>query len=116
MGERLKLLVMAPPGDIHVPDPFMGHIVSLKCHGILLFFQDPNEKKSCRTDWFQTAPSVNISVFAKVAVPDESYIEVNRVICKMHIVFEGGKSLFEETLVLRNVRLLLLCILNYNLW
>ena len=59
--------------------------------------------KSCRTDWFQTAPSINISVFAKTSVPDHSYVEVNRVKCKMYLVFEGGKSIFEQTLVLKNV-------------
>ncbi|XP_045195344.2 cysteine and histidine-rich domain-containing protein 1-like [Mercenaria mercenaria] len=59
-------------------------------------------KKNCRLDWFQTGPNVNISVFAKVAVPDKTVIEVNQVVCKIHIVFEGGKSVYEHELILRN--------------
>lgn len=59
-------------------------------------------KKSCRVDWFQTSPNVNISVFAKVAEPAKTYVEVNQVVCNIHIVFEGGKSLFEQKLILRN--------------
>lgn len=59
-------------------------------------------KKSCRLDWFQTGPFVNISVFAKVAVPDKTVVEVNQVVCKMSIMFEGGKSLYEHKLILRN--------------
>ena len=74
------------------------------CQKLFIFFlQDPDKKKTCRTDWFQTAPSINISVFAKTSVPEQSYVEVNRVKCKMYLVFEGGKSIFEQTLVLRNV-------------
>lgn len=64
--------------------------------------EDPDKMKSCRTDWFQTAPSINISVFAKTSIPDQSYVEVNRVKCKIYLVFEGGKSIFEQTLVLKN--------------
>lgn len=67
------------------------------------FFQNADTKKSCRLDWFQTGPNVNISVFAKVAVPDKTVIEVNQVVCKMSIVFEGGKSVYEHKLILRNV-------------
>ena len=53
-------------------------------------------------------------MFAKVAVPDQSYVEVNRVICKIHIVFEGGKSLYEQTLVLRNVSFLSIVDIDIN--
>ena len=54
-------------------------------------------------------------MFAKVAVPDQSYVEVNRVICKIHIVFEGGKSLYEQTLVLRNVSFLIIVDIDINM-
>lgn len=54
-------------------------------------------------DWFQTGPNVNISVFAKAAVPDKTYVEVNQVTCNIYITYEGGKSLYEQTVVLRNV-------------
>lgn len=46
---------------------------------------------------------MNLSVFAKVAVPDQTYVEVNQVVCNIHIVFEGGKSVFDEKIILRNV-------------
>lgn len=59
------------------------------------------EKKSCRFDWHQTPSTVSLSIFAKVAVPEKCSITVNRVRCVIKIVFDGGKSLFEKDLVLR---------------
>ncbi|KAH3726118.1 cysteine and histidine-rich domain-containing protein 1-like [Dreissena polymorpha] len=59
-------------------------------------------QKSCRLDWFQTGPNTNISVFAKLAVPDRTYVEVNRIVCNIHIVFDGGKSVFKQSIILRN--------------
>ncbi|KAL4232624.1 Cysteine and histidine-rich domain-containing protein 1 [Mactra antiquata] len=64
--------------------------------------ENADQKKSCRLDWFQTGPNVNLSVFAKVAVPDQTYIEVNQVVCNIHIVFDGGKSVYDEKIILRN--------------
>lgn len=58
-------------------------------------------RKTCRVDWFQTSPAVNISVFAKLAVPEKTYVEVNQVTCHIYVTFEGGKSVFEQTLALR---------------
>lgn len=55
-------------------------------------------KKSCRFDWHQTNKQVVISVFSKVPFPDESYAKANRLQCSIHIVFEGGKSIFERTI------------------
>jgi len=57
-------------------------------------------------DWFQTGPNVNLSVFSKAAVPDKTYVEVNQVVCHIYITYEGGKSLYEQTFILRNVSLL----------
>lgn len=57
--------------------------------------------KTCRLDWFQTGPDVNVSVFAKLTVPEQSYVEVNKVVCNIHIVFDGGKSQYDRTLILR---------------
>nr|XP_022295014.1 cysteine and histidine-rich domain-containing protein 1-like [Crassostrea virginica] len=59
------------------------------------------EKKSCRFDWHQTPSTVSLSIFAKVAVPEKCTITANRVRCVINIVFDGGKSLFEKDLVLR---------------
>ncbi|XP_062580446.1 cysteine and histidine-rich domain-containing protein 1-like [Saccostrea cucullata] len=59
------------------------------------------EKKSCRFDWHQTPSTVSLSVFAKVAVPEKCSITVNRVRCVIKIIFEGGKSLFERDIILR---------------
>ncbi|XP_052810272.1 cysteine and histidine-rich domain-containing protein 1-like isoform X1 [Mya arenaria] len=59
-------------------------------------------KKNCRMDWFQTGPNINISVFSKLPAPDQTYVEVNRITCHIHITFEGGKSIFNQTLILRN--------------
>ncbi|XP_056016372.1 cysteine and histidine-rich domain-containing protein 1-like [Ostrea edulis] len=59
------------------------------------------EKKSCRFDWHQTPSTVSLSVFAKVAVPEKCCITTNRVRCIIKIVFEGGNSLFEKDLILR---------------
>ncbi|XP_067674465.1 cysteine and histidine-rich domain-containing protein 1-like isoform X2 [Haliotis asinina] len=61
------------------------------------------EKKACRFDWHQTGPIVCLSVFAKVANPDFSHIEANKVFLRVHIVFDGGKSIFEKEFVLRDV-------------
>lgn len=61
------------------------------------------EKKSCRFDWHQTPSTVSLSIFAKVAVPEKCSITVNRVRCVVKIVFDGGMSLFEKDLVLREV-------------
>ncbi|KAL3889524.1 hypothetical protein ACJMK2_001862 [Sinanodonta woodiana] len=60
-------------------------------------------EKTCRLDWFQTAPDVTVSVFAKLAIPEKTYVEANRVSCNIHIVYEGGKSVFTKTLVLKDV-------------
>ncbi|KAK3594810.1 hypothetical protein CHS0354_002848 [Potamilus streckersoni] len=60
-------------------------------------------EKTCRLDWFQTGPDVTVSVFAKLAIPEKTYVEANRVSCNIHIVFEGGKSLWTKTLILKDV-------------
>lgn len=46
---------------------------------------------------------MSLSIFAKVAVPEKCTITANRVRCVINIVFDGGKSLFEKDLVLREV-------------
>lgn len=64
--------------------------------------KESSQKKSCRFDWHQTPGFVTISVFSKVADPEKSYVEVNKVRCKIHVVFEGGQSLFEKDVILKD--------------
>ncbi|XP_064594966.1 cysteine and histidine-rich domain-containing protein 1-like [Liolophura sinensis] len=65
--------------------------------------ENPGQKKTCRYDWHQTGSTVNISVYSKLAIPDRCRIEANRVSCSVYIVFEGGKSLFEQKFILCGV-------------
>ncbi|KAK6170098.1 hypothetical protein SNE40_018575 [Patella caerulea] len=55
------------------------------------------EVKTCRYDWHQTSSNVCISIFAKTAIPDKCTIDINKVTCKLHLVFDGGKSVFNKT-------------------
>lgn len=66
--------------------------------------KDDGEKKvDCRLDWHQTGSHVTISVFAKVAQPSKTWVEVNKVAAKINVVFDGGKSQFQKEVVLRGV-------------
>lgn len=66
--------------------------------------KDGEEKKvACRLDWHQTGTHVTISVFAKMADPTKTWVEVNKVASKVNIVFEGGKSNFQKDIVLKGV-------------
>ncbi|XP_012987262.1 cysteine and histidine-rich domain-containing protein 1 [Esox lucius] len=46
----------------------------------------------CRFDWHQTGSQVIISIYAKNAKPDLSYVEGNSGMLNIHIVFEGDKE------------------------
>ena len=59
------------------------------------------EKTSCRFDWHQTGPNVTISVFSKVADPEKTVIQANKISVNINIVFDGGKSLFEQSIHLK---------------
>jgi len=62
--------------------------------------EDGEEKVVCRYDWHQTGSFVTLSVFAKLTQPTKSWVEVNKVVLKVNIVFDGGKSHFEKTFTL----------------
>lgn len=61
------------------------------------------QKVDCRYDWHQTAKFVTLSVFAKCAMPDKTWVDVNKVCCKVNIAFDKGNSVFEKRYVLRGV-------------
>ena len=61
------------------------------------------KKVQCRHDWHQTGQFVTISVFSKLTIPDETWVDANKVSLKIHITHDAGKSLFEKDIVLRGV-------------
>lgn len=73
------------------------------CESGLHNFHKPKvtEEKQVRVDWHQTTSIVCISIFAKVALPEKTVIQANRVKCKVSILYEGGTSVYEKTFVLR---------------
>uniref|UniRef100_A0A1E1XVM0 Putative cysteine and histidine-rich domain chord-containing zinc binding protein n=1 Tax=Amblyomma sculptum TaxID=1581419 RepID=A0A1E1XVM0_AMBSC len=58
---------------------------------------------SCRYDWYQTGSSVVISVFTKLPIPDESYVEANPVKLHLHITFGQDRAVFDQVFVLNGV-------------
>ena len=58
--------------------------------------KNEGEEKSCRFDWYQTGPDVCISFFAKTTIPEKTVVEANKVVLKVHLVFDGGKSIFDQ--------------------
>lgn len=68
-----------------------------------VWFKKKSEVTDCRLDYHQTAKNVVVSVFSKVPVPKDSYVEANRVSLKIYITFEGGKSIYKKELLLQRV-------------
>ena len=66
-------------------------------------WQEAEKNSSCRIDWHQTASHVTVSVFAKVANPEKSWVEVNHVSLNFNIEYDGGKLVFAKCLILRGV-------------
>jgi len=58
---------------------------------------------SCRFDWHQTGSLVVISVFAKASFPDKSFVNLNPVKCRIHIVFGEDRCIFDTELVLGGI-------------
>ncbi|XP_030602228.1 cysteine and histidine-rich domain-containing protein 1 isoform X2 [Archocentrus centrarchus] len=56
----------------------------------------------CRFDWHQTGTQVIISIYAKNAVPELSYVDANSTTLNIHIIFDGEKE-FEQKLSLWGV-------------
>ncbi|XP_069049721.1 cysteine and histidine-rich domain-containing protein 1 [Lepisosteus oculatus] len=51
---------------------------------------------ACRYDWHQTSSQVVVTVYAKNAMPDQSYVEANRTVMTVHIQFEGDKVFHKD--------------------
>ncbi|XP_023653416.2 cysteine and histidine-rich domain-containing protein 1 [Paramormyrops kingsleyae] len=49
------------------------------------------KKVACRYDWHQTGNQVVITLYAKNANPEHSYVEANRTMLTVHIQFENDK-------------------------
>jgi hypothetical protein len=47
---------------------------------------------------------LNFYVFSKVADPEKTVIQANKISVNINIVFDGGKSLFEQSIHLKEVR------------
>lgn len=58
---------------------------------------------SCRYDWYQTGGSVVVSIFAKVPIPDRSYVEANPVKLHLHITFGEDHAVYDQTMLLHGV-------------
>uniref|UniRef100_A0A669FB67 Cysteine and histidine-rich domain-containing protein 1 n=1 Tax=Oreochromis niloticus TaxID=8128 RepID=A0A669FB67_ORENI len=56
----------------------------------------------CRFDWHQTGTQVIISIYAKNAVPELSYVDANSTTLNIHIIFDGEKE-FEQKISLWGV-------------
>uniref|UniRef100_A0A3P8Y2L0 Cysteine and histidine-rich domain-containing protein 1 n=1 Tax=Esox lucius TaxID=8010 RepID=A0A3P8Y2L0_ESOLU len=56
----------------------------------------------CRFDWHQTGSQVIISIYAKNAVPELSYVEANSTMVNIRVVFDGEKE-FEQKIHLWGV-------------
>ncbi|XP_070568801.1 cysteine and histidine-rich domain-containing protein 1-like [Ptychodera flava] len=64
---------------------------------------DTKKTSSCRYDWHQTGTFVYISVFSKVANPELTYVEANRVSTFINIVFGKDENLFQQEYILNGV-------------
>ncbi|XP_053312522.1 cysteine and histidine-rich domain-containing protein 1 [Spea bombifrons] len=56
----------------------------------------------CRHDWHQTGGAVTISIYAKNSMPELSFVDANRTLVNIQIVFDGEKE-FQQNLKLWGV-------------
>ncbi|XP_036452006.1 cysteine and histidine-rich domain-containing protein 1 [Colossoma macropomum] len=54
------------------------------------------KKVACRHDWHQTANQVVVTIYAKNANPEHSYVEANRTVLTCHIQFENDKEFHKD--------------------
>ncbi|KAM9407057.1 cysteine and histidine-rich domain-containing protein 1 [Salvelinus alpinus] len=55
-----------------------------------------NKNVACRHDWHQTATQVYVTIYAKNANPELSYVEANRTVLTCHIQFEDNKIFHKD--------------------
>lgn len=68
-----------------------------------VWISDTPVKKECRFDWHQTAQFVTLTVYAKTCLPENTYVEVNRVSARVLVTYDKGNSVFEQELELHGV-------------
>lgn len=61
--------------------------VTANYNNLLINLQDTQKVAACRYDWHQTATHVCVAVYAKLADPTYTYVEVNPIRLNAHIVF-----------------------------
>uniref|UniRef100_A0A8B9LBY0 Cysteine and histidine-rich domain-containing protein 1-like n=1 Tax=Astyanax mexicanus TaxID=7994 RepID=A0A8B9LBY0_ASTMX len=54
------------------------------------------KKVACRHDWHQTGNQVVVTIYAKNASPENSYVEANRTVLTCHIQFETDKVFHKD--------------------
>ncbi|XP_060730802.1 cysteine and histidine-rich domain-containing protein 1 [Tachysurus vachellii] len=54
------------------------------------------KKVACRNDWHQTGNQVVVTIYAKNANPEHSYVEANRTVLTCHIQFENDKEFHKD--------------------
>ncbi|XP_069495495.1 cysteine and histidine-rich domain-containing protein 1 isoform X2 [Ambystoma mexicanum] len=66
--------------------------------GVHLWVKKDADKKlvSCRHDWHQTGGVVTITIYAKNAMPELSYVEANSSVVTIHFIFEGEKEFHQK--------------------
>lgn len=69
----------------------------------LSIFLQATTASQCRYDWHQTGTMVTVTIYAKMMLPEESFIETNQVICNIFIKYDGGKKSFSKKIVLGGV-------------
>lgn len=50
----------------------------------------------CRHDWHQTGGVVTVTIYAKNAIPELSYVEANSSVVTIHIIFDGEKEFHQK--------------------
>lgn len=54
------------------------------------------KKVACRHDWHQTGNQVVVTIYAKNANPETSFVELNRTVLTCHIQFENNKVFHKD--------------------
>lgn len=80
---------------------FLNSILRVAFSNNYCFLKDCSKKAACRYDWHQTGSLVVISIYAKGANPEKSFVDANAVKVQVSICF--GDNAFNEELILFGV-------------